>query len=200
MSQLSSNKRSLRRDRRRRRNRTTSLFVALFIIGAVTITGLLIWNSFSSPLLGEEFPPTGEGNHVPNGNPLPQFSTDPPTSGPHYVDPMPEGFYDEDSQEARFLPNPHGFIIHSMEHGYVVFWYNCTLVPEAECGALKTDIRRVMDEYDSYKIIAFPWTTTTAPVVATSWGYKLEMERWDPVLAAEFIETNRNNAPEPFAR
>jgi hypothetical protein len=87
-----------------------------------------------------------------------------------------------------------------MEHGYVIFWYNCTIQSETDCDGLKTDIRTVMDEYDSFKVIAFPWTSTGVPVVATSWGYLLEMESWDPVMAADFIERNRNHSPEPNAR
>jgi hypothetical protein len=199
LSQKSSN-RERRRDRRRRQNRNTNLIIGLLVLGGVGVIALLVWNSFGDPPLGESVPTTGSGEHVPDGNPLPQYSTNPPTTGPHYTNPLPEGFYDEDSDEARFLPNPHGFIVHSMEHGYVIFWYNCTIQSETDCDGLKTDIRTVMDEYDSFKVIAFPWTSTGVPVVATSWGYLLEMESWDPVMAADFIERNRNHSPEPNAR
>lgn len=197
---LKTSRRDRRRDRRRKQNRNTNLIIGLILVAGLALIALLVWNSFGEPPLGETIPATGSGEHVPDGNPLPQFSTDPPTSGPHYTNPLPEGFYDEDSDEARFLPNPHGFIIHSMEHGYVIFWYNCSILAETECGTLKTDIRSVMDEYNSFKVIAFPWTSTEVPVVATSWGYRLEMETWDPELAASFIERNRNHSPEPNAR
>jgi hypothetical protein len=49
-------------------------------------------------------------------------------------------------------------------------------------------------------MIAFPWSLTTEPFVATSWGYPLKMDTWDESLAAEFIKRNRNHSPEPFAR
>ncbi len=199
MSNLSKT-RSRRRDQRRRRNRSRNFFLGLLFAGAVALVILLIWNTFSNPPLGEGFPTTGAGVHIPNGNPLPQYSTDPPTSGPHYATALPEGFYEEDSNEALGLPNPHGFIIHSLEHGYVVFWYNCAILSETECETLKADIQSVMDDFNSFKVIAFPWTTTNVPVVATSWGYMLEMESWDPVLAASFIEQNRNHSPEPNVR
>jgi hypothetical protein len=196
----SSQQRSRRRDQRRRRNRGKNLLLGLLFAGAAALVVLLVWNTFSEPLLGERIPATGAGNHVPNGNPLPQFSTNPPTSGPHYATALPEGFYEEDSNEALGLPNPHGFIIHSMEHGYVVFWYNCAIITETECETLKADIRSVMDAFNSFKVIAFPWTSTDVPVIATSWGYLLEMETWDPELAATFIERNRNHSPEPNVR
>lgn len=199
MSRTTEN-RERRRARRRKQNLRSNLVIVLLLAGAAAVIGLLIWNSIGEPPLGESFPATGAGEHVPNGNPLPQFSTNPPTSGPHYADPLPEGFYDEDSDEAIFLPNPQGFIVHSMEHGYVVFWYNCAIVSEDECAALKSDIGSVMDQYNSFKIIAFPWTSTDVPVVATSWGRMYEMESWDAELAANIIERNRNHSPESSAR
>jgi len=199
LSNISST-RDRRRNRRRKQNRLTNLIIGSLVIAGVALIAVLVWNSFGDPPLGEQVPPTGSGEHVPDGNPLPQFSSDPPTSGPHYNTALPEGFYEEDSNEALFLPNPQGFIVHSMEHGYVIFWYNCSILAETDCDTLKSDIRMVMDGYNSFKIIAFPWTSTDVPIVATSWGYRLEMEAWDAELATSFIERNRNHSPEPNAR
>lgn len=192
--------RNSRRDRRRRQKRSANLGVTLLFAAIIALVGYLVWNSIGNRLLGERFPPYGAGVHVPNGNPLEPYRTDPPTSGPHYAGAMQEGFYEEDSQQVLTTPNPQGFIVHSMEHGYIIFWYNCNLVTEADCEALKTGIRSVMEGVDNFKVIAWPWPSLTAPVVATSWGYMLTMETWDAALAAQFYETNLNQAPEPFAR
>ena len=198
------NKTSNTRERARRRARqakrgANAISFVLIGIGALAVI-LLVWNSFGRAPIGEQVPVSGEGEHVPDGNPLPAFSTDPPSSGPHYNTPLAEGFYDENSQEATVLVNPHGFIVHSLEHGYVVFWYDCAILDETACETLKTQIRTVMDSYDSYKIIAFPWTSPSSPLVATSWGRTLSFDTWDAELAVEFIERNRNRAPEPLAR
>lgn len=192
--------RDRRRSARRLQKARSSLFISLMLATAVLTLAFLAWKSIGQPPLGETFVVTGEGEHVPDGNPLPAFSTDPPTSGPHYNTPLPEGFYEEDSREAVALPNPHGFIVHSMEHGYVVFWYNCAILTAEDCATLKADIRSLMAEYNNFKIIAFPWKTTATAVVATSWGRMLEMAAWDAELAASFIERNRNQAPESEAR
>jgi hypothetical protein len=192
--------RERRREAQRRRKRNTNLIIGVIVVVGISLVALLVFNSIGEGPIGESFAASGDGEHVPNGNPLPQYSTNPPTSGPHYANPLPEGFYDEDSAEARNLPNPQGFIVHSMEHGYVIFWYNCSVLPEGECEPLKEDIRSVMAGYDNYKIIAFPWSGTAEPVVATSWGYQLKMDTWDAGLAAQFIERNRNHSPEPLAR
>ena len=192
-------KRNFRRHREKDRRRANLVVVAL-VSAAVLIVGALIWNSLGRAALGEAFPTSGTGSHVPDGSPLPRFSSDPPTSGPHYVSPLPEGFYAEDSREATSLLNPQGYIVHSMEHGYVIFWYNCAVVEPEACDALVNGLLDVLQEFDSYKIIAFPWTSTDVPVVATSWGRSLSMAAWDADLAGQFIRRNRNKSPEPFAR
>jgi hypothetical protein len=38
-------------------------------------------------------------------------------------------------------------MVHSMEHGYVNFWYNCSVIPETDCEKLKDGIRDVMLEF-----------------------------------------------------
>jgi hypothetical protein len=150
--------------------------------------------------MGETFPTSGNNDHVAENQPLPPYSTDPPTSGTHYATWWNAGFYDETSPEALNFPFPAGYLVHNLEHGYVIFWYNCTLLSPEACATLKSDLRTVMDEVNNFKVIAFPWTTTDVPVVATSWGQLLKMETFDPELAAEIIQRNRNHAPEPNAQ
>ncbi len=193
-------RRQLRRQRLQRtqlRNRIIWGVIGLAVLGLI---GFLVWNQVRPPL-GVAVPPdSNAGDHLPDLSPLPQYNSNPPTSGPHYAVALPEGFYDEDSPEVRSLPNPVGHIIHSMEHGYVVFWYNCAILSEAECTQMKDDIRAVMREVNDFKVIAFPYTNMNFPVVATSWGRILEMDSFDPVLAAQMIQRNRNRSPEPQAR
>ncbi len=166
----------------------------------VVLVGMSIWNNVGKPPLGEEITVSGDGDHVADGNPLPAYSSDPPTSGTHYISSLPEGFYDENSQEAVSLANPEGYLVHNLEHGYVIFWYNCEILNESECTELKTELRTLMMDYNNFKIIGFPWKTTDVPLVGTSWGRYLEFETWDKGTAAAFIERNRNKSPEPNAR
>ncbi len=189
--------RDQRRQRKQQQEQKSRIISGLLIAAVLSLIGYLVWNGLSNPPLGDAIPVTGEGVHVPNGNPLPQYATDPPTSGGHYETALPAGFYDTTSPEATTLPNPQGFIVHSLEHGYVVFWYNCALLAsDAECETLKASLQATMATYNNFKIIAFPWASTDVPVVATSWGRMLKFEAWDAELAAQFIERNRNHAPE----
>lgn len=54
--------------------------------------------------------------HVSEGTKV-NYSTNPPVFGPHYSSWITKGFYEE--------PRPDGNLVHSMEHGYVIIWYNC---------------------------------------------------------------------------
>ena len=62
----------------------------------------------------ETFP--DEGNlHVAQDTPI-TYNTDPPTSGTHYPGATEGGFYDS--------PIPAGNLVHTMEHGGIIIYYN----------------------------------------------------------------------------
>ena len=123
-----------------------------------------------------------------------EYNSDPPTSGPHYPNEAQVGFYDTNSYQY-----PAGYLIHNLEHGYIIFWYNCGLLDEAACTDLKSQIKSVMDEVNNVKVIAYPWDSLDVPVAMTSWGRLQKMETFDAVQARTFYTTNLNKSPEPNA-
>jgi hypothetical protein len=146
--------------------------------------------------VGESVAVMSNLNHVEEGTDPGPYSTDPPTSGPHYASQLNAGFYEANDQQP---PYPAGYLVHSLEHGYVIFWYNCSAVSDQECSDLKTDIQSVMDQENNFKVIAYPWPSIDVPVVMTSWGKVLEFDKFDPGQARDFVLANRNKAPEPNA-
>jgi hypothetical protein len=136
--------------------------------------------------------------HVPEGEDPGPYNTDPPSSGPHYDAEFEAGFYDETSPETQ-TPYPEGYIGHNLEHGYVIYWYNCALLDEEGCQQMKDAIKISMADNGGNKLIAFPRDSIDVSVAMSSWGQVLRMEDFDTDLAKQFIETNRNQAPEPNA-
>lgn len=67
-------------------------------------------------------PPPGEKalqdgrNHMQEGSKV-DYKFNPPTSGNHYASWITKGFYD--------TPRIDGNLVHSLEHGYIIIWYNC---------------------------------------------------------------------------
>lgn len=185
------------REQRKRRQLYSRL---IWGIAGISVLGTLsygLWVAFR-PSYGESIPIIADSSHVsPDIDPGP-YKSDPPTSGRHYADSLPAGFYDEN--DLQTLPeHPEGLLVHSLEHGYVIFWYNCDLLGEQDCNALKAQIKQAMDDAGNTKVIAFPWKSIDVPLVMTSWGRMQRFERFNLQEARAFVERNRNRAPEPSA-
>lgn len=147
--------------------------------------------------VGEAVPIQSADHVEPGADPGP-YNSDPPTSGRHYAAEYTAGFYEETSPEAA-EDYPEGYLVHNLEHGYVIFWYNCTLLDEAGCATLKDQIQQVMSAFDNFKVIAFPRPSIDVPLVMTSWGRIQRFETFDGELALAFVRGNQNKAPEPNA-
>ena len=80
-----------------------------------------------------------------------------------------------------------------------MFWYNCDLLGDGECGGLKDEIQDVMASVGNFKVIGFPRPSQNSPVVMTSWGRLLQLEQFDSDLAEQFVRNYRNQAPEANA-
>jgi hypothetical protein len=136
--------------------------------------------------------------HVAEGTDPGPYNSDPPTSGKHYATQAFADFVDEDGLES-FGEFPAGYLVHSLEHGYVIFWYNCEVLIDTECQDLKDDIKQVMGRVGDFKVIGFPWPTIDVPVVLTSWGRMLRFQEFDTNVAEQYVRNFRNQAPEPNA-
>jgi hypothetical protein len=169
--------------------------LSLASIAIITVIVLLVSKSPGGPI-GDEVGNLSRDHISSNVVPGP-YTTDPPAGGAHYSSDFPAKFYQE--ADLVSLPkNPEGYLVHSLEHGYVIFWYNCQ-IPNTDCSALKQTIQKVMDETGSTKLIAFPWTSMDTSLAITSWGRILKFLKPDPVQMKQFVERNRGQAPEPDA-
>lgn len=191
---MTSRRRSKRQQRKNRRIPNWLLWGG-FVVIALVLVGYAVFVP-RQPNVGEVVAVMPNNSHVTAGTDPGTYSTDPPTSGPHYPDEMQAGFYNEGDQQS---PYPAGYLVHNLEHGYVIFWYNCSVVGDQECANLKASIKSVMDQVENFKVIAFPWPSIDVPVVMTSWGRLLKFDNFAPQRAREFVLANRNKAPEPDA-
>ncbi|HSG44341.1 MAG TPA: DUF3105 domain-containing protein [Anaerolineales bacterium] len=186
-------KKQQRREKQKRQELFSKLIWGSVSVGVLAIIGLFIWQGVK-PAAGEAVPVMAEFPHIPLDTDPGQYNSDPPTSGPHYANELNAGFY-----ESNNYPYPAGYLVHNLEHGYVIFWYNCELLNESACSELKSQIRQVMDELGNVKLIAYPWTSIDVPLVMTSWGRLQRFESFDAEAAKNFYRSNLNRAPEPGA-
>lgn len=186
-------KREKRRARQQReRTKSYVLWGGLGLL-ALAVIGFVVWRGVR-PATGEAIPEMVSSPHIPTDTDPGEYNSDPPTSGLHYAGEAEAGFYD-----SNIYTYPAGYLVHNLEHGYVIFWYNCDLLSENECSELKTQIRSVMDDLGGTKLIAYPWPSIDVPLVMTSWGRLQRFETFDAEQAKAFYRANLNRAPEPNA-
>lgn len=193
-------KRDLLQKRRKEQRRAKKLKSALIIGGTALVVfgfiGIVIWNNVK-PLAGQSVPHLEDAtDHVQEGEDPGPFSSNPPTSGRHYSIPLAAGFYEEGDPITQ-VSYPEGYLLHNLEHGYIIFWYNCEILDESDCTELKSRIRTTIDDFQEYKLIGFPWPEMDSPLLMASWGQMQTFASFDESAAEDFIRTNRNQAPEP---
>jgi len=189
----SKTKRQQRRERDKRQKLISTLIWGGIGAAVIAVLGFIVWQGIR-PAAGQSIPVMISSPHLPIDTDPGQYNSDPPTSGLHYADELDAGFYETNNYQY-----PAGYLVHNLEHGYVLFWYNCDLLDEAACTDLKSKINSVMDELGGTKLIAYPWPSLDVPLVMTSWGRLEKFESFDADKAKAFYRANLNKAPEPNA-
>jgi hypothetical protein len=189
----SKNRRQQLHDRQRKQKLRSSLTWGGIGVVVLAIIGLVIWQGVR-PEAGESIPIMVSDPHIPVDSNPGEYNSNPPTSGPHYAEEARAGFFDNNNYQY-----PAGYLVHNLEHGYVIFWYNCDLLDESGCVNLKERIKTTMDDLGGTKLIAYPWNSLDVPLVMTSWGRLQRFETFDAEQAKAFYRSNLNKSPEPNA-
>jgi hypothetical protein len=171
--------------------------ISIIGIALFALLGYAIWAAFQpEPVLGEQVPIVGSA-HIPEGDKASDYITDPPTSGEHYASEAEAGFYDEAPADEQ--------LVHNLEHGYIVVYYDCEGLSSSACSGMKDDLRGAIgaagvSEYTrTSKIIVVPRLTMENMITYTSWGWIYYADDFDREEFVLFVKQNRDNAPEPFA-
>ena len=150
--------------------------VAVASIFAVALVGAVAWQPISDALDRREFadvaladmgasadacteiskkPAEGEQDHVPQGTPM-TYDDAPPAFGKHWDiwDTMERKFYTESDRPEL------GELVHNLEHGFTMLWYDETAAKDDETMAL---LRGMADKFgdddnmrSKFKVV--PWT------------------------------------------
>lgn len=180
--------------------------VVALVIGAIAVIGLMIYAAISSSqnrgmdqpiqpgctsskvtsqIPGVERVPCKSQTHVPDGQKV-TYDTDPPLSGAHYAGPTPPGFYTFAQTNER--------IVHSLEHGNVVIYYNKAKLSDAELDAIRKLATTYKGTWDG--VIATPREDSQYAVILTAWEYALRLEKFDQAKVNQFVDEFRGRGPE----
>jgi hypothetical protein len=113
------------------------------------------------------------------------YADPPPTSGPHNPCWGRWGVHDEPLAPERW--------VHNLEHGGVVFLYNCPDGCEEEVAALKAI------NSTRYRTIVTAYAALPTRFAVVSWGHRLLSDCLDEATYLEFYNQNFAHAPESNA-
>lgn len=173
-------------------------------VGAAILVLVTLLGSPPSPNAGTQ-QPLDDGPHVTNGascraNPAScqasadPYSSLPATSGPHWGSPNNWGVYTTPQNESQ--------LIHNMEHGGVIVWYDPDRVDADGVSDLANYVTTQVSSGISgrYKFILSPWSGEVelrTPVAVTAWRQLLELDAVDTSAIDEFARAHYGRSPEP---
>jgi Protein of unknown function (DUF3105) len=141
-------------------------------------------------------PPVLSRTHVPEGSMI-QWNSNPPSSGDHY--PIWAAF------QEYTTPVPRGYYVHDLEHGAVVFLYNCG---DAGCADVVSALRAVSDSIPDdplcasqgtgvrVRTVITPDPLIDVPVAAAAWGWTYKAQCADVPSLKQFALDHYGQGPE----
>lgn len=159
---------------------------ALVAIGVIVGLVLLVQSNVAlAGAPGERIPIQG-ADHIARGQAHAAYNSDPPTSGPHYVDTLDAGFYD--------TPQLDELLVHNLEHGHIIVSYDCSRL--TDCDTTKQELRDIFNAYDGWKVTVVPRQNKDAAIALTAWGWLDKMDTFDEARIRKFIDAWRDKGPE----
>lgn len=132
----------------------------------------------------EQFPEEGRQHVDPST--MPVYNTDPPTSGPHYPDPTLPGFYAEAQRP--------GYLVHALEHGNIVIYYDPAVLPAADRERLRALASKYPDPFGG--VVVTPRADSEHPIILTAWRVLLRLPGYDQAQIDDFLGLFRGRGPE----
>ncbi len=138
------------------------------------------------PVAGEEVVSSQGNFHIDKGSPSPiEYNTTPPTSGPHYGDLAAWNIYNE--------PERYEQLIHNMEDGGVIVYYQC---PDG-CPEIVDKLSTIVDPYirAGRRVLMVPndpkWTINNSPPLQKDMGAKIALTAWTRILKMNEVDESK---------
>jgi hypothetical protein len=129
----------------------------------------------------ETFPDQGQA-HLAATDPVPDYNSDPPTSGPHAPSPAACGIYREAVPDIN--------LVHDLEHGVIVIYYNPATAVDA-----RDDLEKFARDAPSH-VIVVPREGMENQVTLTAWTHLLRLDSYDRSAIDVFYGEYAQRGPE----
>lgn len=174
--------------------------------GVILVVVVLITGSAPNPNAGTAQPDDGR-THVTDGYDCRSpagaaeaqecgadpYSSLPATSGPHWNTPNNWGVYSTPQRETQ--------LIHNLEHGGIVIWYDPEALDQAGIDRLTTYVNNQVSGglAGRFRFILSPWGGEDFghPIAVTAWRNLLYLDQADTGAIDDFARAHYGRAPEP---
>jgi hypothetical protein len=170
------------------------IVAGVLVVGAIVLVVVLLFaGSSGGARVGVRQVDDG-GTHIAEGQAGGPYSSTPATSGQHWnsaTSPGPWGVYTTAQPQER--------VIHNLEHGGIVIWYQPSQLDADGVQAL-TDYVEQQVRSAKFKVILSPWSGQDfgAPIAVTSWNWLLKLDSADIDQVRAFLDDHYGQAPEPL--
>ena len=163
----------------------------VLVLGVIVFIIVLVFGGTAGPRVGTLIPDEG-GGHIQDGSVGGPYGSVPATSGQHWSTPANWGVY------TPANPAVESQVIHNLEHGGIVIWYQSTATQE-DIDALTQFTQQALNS-SAYKVILSPWSGQDFghPIAVTAWDWLLYLDSADIDQIRAFQEDHpASDAPEP---
>lgn len=175
--------------------------IPAIIGGAIGLIGLILLILWLNGSFTQAAGLTGAVAEKSPGGPVPtmtsrdhvdgrvEYSTNPPTSGNHAAAAPTNGFYPS-------APPPDERIVHSLEHGNVVMYWNPDKLDQASFDKLKALYEDLKRSRARSCIILAQRQNMDAPIALTAWGALATLDQFDEAAIRAFWRDYVAKGPE----
>ena len=191
MSRSSARRAGGREIRRQQRKSNTPLIIgAVVVVLIVLVVAGLALAGGGATNRGQQVeaqePPAGQ--HIQNlTDPHPTYTSNPPTSGWHYVTPANPGVYTQ--------PLPDEQTVHNLEHGFVVIHYRQNL-DQATVSQLTALARELQQQNPCMILEPRANDKLDVPIAVTAWNWLLKLQSFDAASIRAFFRAHVGHGPE----
>lgn len=179
------------REQTAQRRRNQNMILAAGAVVFVILIAVVVYLSVRSeqPIAGEEVLASQGNMHIDFGSPSPiTYNSIPPTSGPHYGNLVEWGVYEE--------PQRYEHLVHNMEDGGVVVYYQC---PEG-CPDIVDQLKQIVQPYidQGRHVVMVPnnpnWSINGGPPLHQDMGARIALTAWTRILKLNEVDSGKIRA------